>query len=76
METNTGTIEKAGDCNDEKNYICEMPASTTSTFSIIHIEKVTLSTLESLSNSVFERRKSTGSGLFASLGDDLVETLG
>ena len=30
----------------------------------------------SLSNSVFERRTSTGSGLFASLGNDLVETLG
>ena len=32
--------------------------------------------LGSLSNSVFERRTSTGSGLFASLGSDLVETLG
>ena len=30
----------------------------------------------SLSNSVFERRTSTGSGLFASLGAGLVETLG
>ena len=30
----------------------------------------------SLSNSVFERRTSTGSGLFASLGSGLVETLG
>ena len=29
----------------------------------------------SLSNSVFERRTSTGSGLFASLGNGLVETL-
>ena len=29
----------------------------------------------SLSNSVFERRTSTGSGRFASLGDGLVETL-
>ena len=28
------------------------------------------------SNSVFERRMSTGSGLFASLGSGLVETLG
>ena len=28
------------------------------------------------SNSVFERRTSTGSGLFASLGSGLVETLG
>ena len=34
------------------------------------------STLESLSNSVFERRTSTGSGLFASLGSGLVQTLG
>ena len=33
-------------------------------------------TLGSLSNSVFERRTSTGSGLFASLGSGLVETLG
>ena len=32
--------------------------------------------LGSLSNSVFERRTSTGSGLFASLGSGLVETLG
>ena len=32
--------------------------------------------LESLSNSVFERRTSTGSGLFAALGCGLVETLG
>ena len=32
--------------------------------------------LESLSNSVFERRTSTGSGLFASLGSGLVQTLG
>ena len=31
---------------------------------------------ESLSNSVFERRTSTGSGLFASLGSGLVQTLG
>ena len=30
----------------------------------------------SLSNSVFERRTSTGSGLFASLGSGLVKTLG
>ena len=29
----------------------------------------------SLSNGVFERRTSTGSGLFASLGSGLVETL-
>ena len=29
-----------------------------------------------LSNSVFERRTSTGSGLFASLGSGLVQTLG
>ena len=42
MKTDTGMIERAGDCNDQKNYICEIPASTTSTFSIIHIEKVTL----------------------------------
>ena len=33
-------------------------------------------TVESLSNSVFERRTSTGSGLFASLGSGLVQTLG
>ena len=33
-------------------------------------------TLGSLSNSVFERRTSTGSGLFAKLGSGLVETLG
>ena len=32
--------------------------------------------LGSLSNSVFERRTSTGSGLFASLGSGSVETLG
>ena len=32
--------------------------------------------IESLSNSVFERRTSTGSGLFASLGSGLVQTLG
>ena len=32
--------------------------------------------LGSLSNSVLERRTSTGSGLFASLGSGLVETLG
>ena len=31
--------------------------------------------LGSLSNSVFERRTSTGSGCFASLGGGLVETL-
>ena len=31
--------------------------------------------LGSLSNSVFERRTSTGSGLFAALGCGLVETL-
>ena len=29
-----------------------------------------------LSNCIFERWTSTGSGLFASLGSDLVETLG
>ena len=34
------------------------------------------SILESLSNSVFERRTSTGSGLFASLGSGLVQSLG
>ena len=33
-------------------------------------------TVGSLSNSVFERRTSTGSGLFAALGSGLVETLG
>ena len=33
------------------------------------------STIGSLSNSVFERRTSTGSELFASLGSGLVETL-
>ena len=33
-------------------------------------------TIGSLSNSVFGRRTSTGSGLFVSLGNDLVETLG
>ena len=32
--------------------------------------------LGSLSSSVFERRTSTGSGLFASLASGLVETLG
>ena len=32
--------------------------------------------LGSLNNSVFERRTSTGSGLFAALGSGLVETLG
>ena len=32
--------------------------------------------LGSLSNGVFERRTSTGSGLFASLGSGLVESLG
>ena len=32
--------------------------------------------LGSLSNSVFERRTSTGSGLFASFGSGLVKTLG
>ena len=32
--------------------------------------------LGGLRNSVFERRTSTGSGLFASLGSGLVETLG
>ena len=32
--------------------------------------------LGSLSSSVFERRTSTGSGLFASMGSGLVETLG
>ena len=37
--------------------------------------KVLTGTLGSLSNSVFERRKSTGSGLFASLGNSLVQTL-
>ena len=31
--------------------------------------------IESLSNSVFERRASTGSGLFPSLGSGLVQTL-
>ena len=35
-----------------------------------------LGKLGSLSNSVFERRTSTGSGLFASLGSGLVKTLG
>ena len=33
-------------------------------------------TVGSLSNSVFERRTSTGSGLFASLGSGSVENLG
>ena len=32
--------------------------------------------LGSLSNGGFERRRSTGSGLFASLGSGLVENLG
>ena len=36
MKTDTGTIEEAGDCNDQKNYICEMPASVTSKLSIIY----------------------------------------
>ena len=39
-------------------------------------EKNDFSPLGSLSSSVFERRKSTLSGLFASLGSGLVETLG
>ena len=38
--------------------------------------RVTEKTIGSLSNSVFERRTSTGSGLFASLGSGSVETLG
>ena len=45
MKTDTGAIEEAGNCNNQKNYICEMPASVTSTFCIIHIKKVTLSML-------------------------------
>ena len=40
------------------------------------MQGVLAKTLESLSNSVFERRTSTGSGLFASLGSGLVQTLG
>ena len=44
MKTDTGLIEEAG-CNDQNNYICEMPASVTSTFYIIHIKKVKLSIL-------------------------------
>ena len=35
MKTDNGMIKRAGDCNDKKNYICEIPASATSTFSII-----------------------------------------
>ena len=38
--------------------------------------KVRTGTLGSLINSVLERRNSTGSGLFASLGSGLVQTLG
>ena len=45
MKTDFGTIEEGTNCDDQKNYICEMPASVTSTFYIIHIKKVTLSML-------------------------------
>ena len=38
--------------------------------------EVSVSLLGSLSKSVCERRTSTGSGLFASLGSGLVQTLG
>ena len=40
MKTDTGTIEEGPDCNDQNNYVCEMPASVTSTFYIIHVKKV------------------------------------
>ena len=52
--------------------------------SFVHVDNIYLNyhvdvvdvIIESLSNSVFERRTSTGSGLFASLGSGLVQTLG
>ena len=37
MKTDSGTIEEGQDCDDQKNYICEMPASVTSTFYTVHI---------------------------------------
>ena len=45
MKTDTGMIEEVGKCNEQKNYICEMPASVTSTFYIINIKKVKLNIL-------------------------------
>ena len=43
---------------------------------MIQIARRFSQSLVSLSSDVFERRTSTGSGLFASLGSGLVETLG
>ena len=47
----------------------------TQTYHIHHFSQ-SHNLIGSLSNSVFERRTSTGSELFASLGSGLVETLG
>ena len=44
--------------------------------SLFGVALLTLQLLGSLSNGVFEQRTSTGSGLFASFGSGLVETLG
>ena len=56
-----------------KGY-CESVQSSKA-FEVLY-QKVHEIIVGSLSNSVFEQRTSTGSGLFASLGSGLVETLG
>ena len=72
--------------NINQTVVEQLPAETTSlppqpcTINMCGPGKCSLNSRElilgSLSNSVFERRTSTGSGLFASLGSGSVENLG
>ena len=72
--------------NINQTVVDQLPAETTSlppqpcTINMCGPGQCSLNSRElilgSLSNSVFERRTSTGSGLFASLGSGSVENLG
>ena len=60
-------------------FIREKKLSNTNLLELRHIKREKASLpfdVRRVSNSVFERRTSTGNGLFASLGSGLVETLG
>ena len=71
-----GTVDSLlGKRNADFNNIGRLHLTLKSTLNMFS-RKRQARLLGSLSNSVFERRTSTGSGLFASLGSGSVETLG